>query len=252
MKRKILRSLKKRKKIFQRQIFWVAIFFFCFFYGLFFLFYLSPVFTLKDIELNSNDEILGKKIMMEFKLGLNLIFFNPKKEELFLKNKYIELKEISIKKKLPSILKIDVIKREPLFIFCSKDKNECFLSDEDGFLFDRASNQNLFKIYFPYELSLGQIILGKEKIFKIFTIVSQIKQASLNPYEAEVLDDRFKVLIPNQTFLFFDLDKEVNWQLEKLFTFLNQNNMIKKINELEYIDLRFKDFIYYKYNKQSD
>lgn len=252
MRKKRLRSLKKRKKIFQTKAFWFFLFLFCFSYFLFFFFYLSPVFQLKEIEIDSNDEMFAKRIMLEIKPGVNLLFLNPKEISSNLKEKYIELKEISIEKKLPSRIGIKIVKRMPVLIFCQKETNDCFLADDDGFLFKRAENEKLLKIELLGNLSLGQTVLNKEKILKISRIIAGLNQVSFFPAQAEWENDVFRVLILKKTSLFFDLEKEVDWQLEKFFTFINQEEIKKKMNDFEYIDLRFKDFVNYKYFEKTD
>jgi len=95
---------------------------------------------------------------------------------------------------------------------------------------------------------LGDRIIAKEQISKILEIGTKLKDNFKIPIE-EILvvsDERLNVKTSEGWQIYFDPQKDLNWQLTKLSAVLKEEIPPEKRADLEYIELRFGNFAPYK------
>jgi hypothetical protein len=98
-------------------------------------------------------------------------------------------------------------------------------------------------------LKLGERAVTKEKISKILEIKSkledilkiQIKKADL------ISEKRLNVKTFEGWDIYFNLKKDLDWQLTKLKAVLDEKIPEEKRKDLEYVDLRFGNLAPFKY-----
>ncbi|MGB9598332.1 MAG: FtsQ-type POTRA domain-containing protein [Minisyncoccales bacterium] len=235
-------SFRRRKRIYQKRAFFVFIFLFLIFYFLG-LFLFGPFFLIKDFQIKSQDPLLSKKIFLFLKTK-NLLFLNKEKLKKEIEKRFLEIKKISLKKIYPDLMQIEVEERKGILVFCSQ---ECLLSDQDGFLFSNQIKQEIPKIFVEEKVFLGKTILSQKEISFISQVVNEIKKNNISFEKIRV--EKGDLIFENKErfSIFFDLKKDSQWQLEKLFTFLEKGIEKEKLEKIKIIDLRFGNFVNLEY-----
>jgi hypothetical protein len=181
--------------------------------GVLYAIFFSVIFKIKEIEVLGGERIQKEdfKKFLEGKIEAKyilLIKLNPIKNEI-LKN-FPQISSVEIKRKFPSTLLFKITERKEVAAFCQKE--DCYLIDKEGIVFERGGDQGILKIErenFESEIKPGERVIEKEILDKIL-----------------------------------DISKKIEFGIEKV-SIISQD----KIGDLEYIDLRFGNFAYPKYKK---
>jgi len=252
MRKKVLR-VKKKKPFFKRAIFWNFILFSLAFYFVFYLTYLSEIFAVKNIKIFGLEKIekeYFEKFLSDKIEGKNILFINSQrlKDELF--ESFPQVYFVEIKREFPSTLIFKVSERKEIAVFCQE--KDCYLIDKEGIIFEKKENEegNLLKIQnekLDKELKLGQKVIEKEQLNKILEIV---KKFDIEIESVILISENNLHFKTRQHWkIFIDPQKDIDWQLTKLKVALENAIPKEKINDLEYIDLRFGNFAFPKYKK---
>ncbi|MFZ2976135.1 MAG: FtsQ-type POTRA domain-containing protein [Candidatus Moraniibacteriota bacterium] len=218
-----------------------------------------------------NPEVSGKYLDIIKKNNLILIRVGKIKKDI--KNEFKIIREIKIKRKFPEKLIVSIIERRPQMVFCSADK--CFILDENGEAYDNYfSNEENDKNNFitlneesPREIGLGEIILEKDYM----NYALGIKQELLEKLEIEA-DNHFRVTslisgdiivktkegpprVDERSFsrvetsweIYFNENINLEKEIEMLKVVLENKIEKNQRQDLEYIDLRIDNKIYYKF-----
>lgn len=268
----------KNKRLFSRMLFYFLVFLFC---GVnFYVFFFSYFLKVDKILINGIEEIDSQAIENEiienfskkrgyFFPGDNFILIYSKDLAENLQNKFPKIKTIKVKKIFPNEIKIFITERKALFIWCRGDfiaeeieqgkNNDCFLVDDEGYVYTSADfnlpevkENNLIKIYdgSRREISLGEKIISEE--FLRFTF--EIKNLLQSNLEIKIKNyyhtpSRFSQEIKIQTeegwWLYFSTNFPAIDAVKTLKLFLEKENNIN-LADIEYIDLRMENKIYYK------
>ena len=246
----------------------------------YFLFF-SPYFSVIDIAVSGNKKLTKKNFddYLTQNYNKNIFFLNIAKISSGLTDNFI-LKGVNIEKIYPRSLAVTVIERHPEYaVFYEK---YLYLMDGEGIVFKELKDlssfygasstpgsADLFKEYedlksgYPFlmfsALARGGPAPGDNnrgaEIYKQ-KFLSELKKT----YGAEKISADFKikyitikggndpqitVTLFNNVELYFDLDLDVQTQIDYL-QILYAEKLNKIINDLKYIDLRFGKKIYYK------
>jgi cell division septal protein FtsQ len=184
----------------------------------------------------------------------NILFFSTNKLSSQLVGQFSKLESIKISKKLPHFLVISGIERKPVGVWCLSEHNQCFYFDKNGIAFNETQPSVGFLILNivdqrSRELKLGDEVIAqdwlsnitkaKELLGKIDVNVSEfiISADSFEEFYAKTVEGR-RILFSNAT----DIEK----QISALGTFLKEKLSPNQKANLQYIDLRIQDRIYYK------
>jgi cell division protein FtsQ len=230
-----------------------------------FLFY-SSYFQIEKIEVSGTEKISPEEIKLiiddQIKNSRFLIF---KQNNIFLFNKMkayqkinsqYALEHIEIRKKMPNTILVGIKEKTAALILGSNDR--FYEIDVNGAAIREIFNEEKEKIKNDKQLLIvydesNQEVNIKEKIFEPNTIQfiialknnlsekTNIKIATLKIPNRE--SNEIKVLTEKGYYIYFRSDKDVLPQIEKLNLTLNK---IEEQKNLEYIDLRFEDRVYYK------
>ena len=263
-KRKVLRKKKKRLKSF-----------FYFFSGLVFLFFLiwllvfSDFFQVKEIRvfltqkdknlenkiINCADSLIPKKILFWQTRSIFLISSQGIKKNIL--DNFCYLEDLEIQKKYPKTLILKGKIRKKDFVFCD-NFNNCFFADNFGILFERKGTVSFPVLTLPLEkeksFSLCQQLPIVDYLPKLLKIKNQIEEGLKIPlFEIKYFFPEKVVFVTKEGWqIYFNLDKEIDWQLTKLDTVLKERlKDFESRKNLWYIDVRFGNFANLKYNEEK-
>ena len=268
--KKLYYGAKNRKNIsFWKKvvIFFITIFFICLLSSIFYLLFFYPYFFIKKVEINGLDnidrgeveEIINNQLSQKRCLVLsqeNIFVLDKNEITRQLYEKY-NLVSLNVNKELPDILRVEVGEKDPLIIW--KTGERFFEVDDQGIIIRELSSNELNKIS---EQNLPIIHDKDNRDAKINSNVVSPKMAHFAINFKKMISDRSDIKIShfrvsedlrNELRAVTDAGWEIyllaednlDQQVEKLFLFL-KNKKVEIGDNLEYVDLRFGDRIYYK------
>ncbi|OGI79442.1 hypothetical protein A3F19_00505 [Candidatus Nomurabacteria bacterium RIFCSPHIGHO2_12_FULL_37_29] len=196
------------------------------------------------------------------------IFFYPKnniKKELA--NQFKRLKDITLFVEKNKVLKISLNERIGLYTWCGispgteligeNSKEQCYFIDKDGYVFDEApyfSGEVYFKFYGP----ILESYFSPDIFSKLISFKDTLFSMGLEPVILYMQENKnIKIFLSDRTssskpeiILKSDSDFEkIADNLEAaLTTEPLQKNLKSKYSSLKYIDLRFGNKVYYKFD----
>ncbi len=282
------KSTSQRQKI-KKPINWkkvgVVFLMICFLIFVGWVIFFSPALQIKNVEVvgfDDKQQIIAKtdKVRHDFILGKvsknNLILF-PKTQVIENINKDdIRIKKIKITKKFPDTLIVKITKRTKLFLWRFSDG--CLLYDEDGViiqpvnctnsnsrseLINTCENNKLTKGLncLPVWTDSGKNDFNSETVKRKSKFVEQIfnslKQttyfnSSILISIPSVATGEIKVKNSQYGSLLFDANSNIDKQLKTLKAFLEQKVSLNELRQMDYIDLRIKNKLIYKFKENSE
>lgn len=253
-------KIKRKKPFYKKKIFLFSLFLiFLFFLNYFFLF--SYFFQIKEFKILGAEKIKEEDLenFLEKKIKKEILIFNTKsiflinlkdfKEEML--NIFPQIEEVSFKRKFPDIIEVIIKERKPIAFYHQKD--EYFLIDRFGIIFEKINieeNSNFFTIEKENqkESKLGEMVISPETIKKILEIEEGLKKLNLECKLFKIPSEERINAQTNKGFeIYFTLSEKISVQLFYLQVLLKEKISEEKIEDLEYIDLRFGNRIFFKY-----
>lgn len=268
MKRKFrkyrrFKRFKKRKSILKSRFFWSFVLILALIILVFYFFFLSKIFRIKEINISAPDDISQKEIqaLLEEELETPFFYFfhkntfflvNSQKIEDRILKEYPEIKEVTLEKKFPKSLNLEIKKREAAGIWCFSEDN-CFLIDKEGIIFQgifrELVSEGLVKIFSEDEKvkNLGGKVIAEEKINQLLEIHHELEENLRIGVERFTLSEgeRLDVKTIEEWEIYFDLAGDINLALTKLGLLLEKEIPPEDRENLQYIDFRFSK-VYYK------
>lgn len=253
-------NAKKKKSMLKSKLFWFAVFFFIVMGGTFYLFFLSSVFEIKEINISGNKKISTQEIrnIIEEKINEKKLLFISK--NFFLTDfqgakqiieEFPAAAGVILKRKFPNKVIVNVEERIPVGIWCQSDDN-CYYIDEEGVIFEKTKYKRELVINSKKEIIFGQRIIEKESIKDILKIHNELKGLKLNIQDFNILDQGEKLVADiNGWEIYFNLLENASNQLFNLKLLLKEKIPLEQRDNLEYIDLRFGSRVFYR-NKDID
>lgn len=210
----------------------------------------SPVLRIQNIEIIGNISVSSKDItdFVKSKLTGNYFFFFPKNNSLlyprnFIQNSilslFIQLNSVDVRLKNLNTLEINVSERKPYSLWCVgelMDANECYFMDKSGLIFAKAPSfsGNVFIRYYGKKYS-------EEKQFKeIDSFIQAIQKLDISVIAVSAKDNGDFEIVSKTGQIFFNNKKSFDDTLANLMIILKEK---KNIN---YIDLRYGNKVYFK------
>ncbi len=253
------KRFKKRKSLLKSRFFWIFILILASAILVFYLFFLSEIFRIKEIDISAPEDISKEEIQVLLQKELETSFFiffrkntfflvNSQKIEDRILKEYPEIKEVILKKKFPKSLTLEVKKRIAVGIWCFEEDN-CFLIDDNGIIFRGSTSKDLVKIFSRggEVKNLGEEIIPKEKMNQLLGIHDELEENLGIDVEKFILrgSDNLDVKTIEGWEIYFDLAGDINLILTKLSLLLEKEISSEDRENLQYIDLRFSK-VYYK------
>lgn len=258
------KKIRKRKSFLKRILqnrFFLSVFLVSsLFFGIFYLFVLSPVFSIQEIKIEGNLRFVLKEEIEEYihaAIGNNFLkskslfcFSKRTLSQLLLKN-FPAIYEIKIKRVLPHVLLVQIQERNPVALFC--EEKRCFLMDKEGIIFHPATLKNLviFKKE-KAEIQIGREMVDKQLLGKILTILNVLKnELAIETQEVFLAPLEIKIQTKTGPILILTPQKNLEDQIEDLEVLVEKQIGKENLERIEYIDLRF-DKIFYRTKQRKD
>lgn len=237
---------------------------------------------------NTIEKQIPKKIL--FFSSKSIFLVDLGKIHKVLLEEFPEIDNINLKRKFPNTLKIEVKERGPVAIFC-QDEN-CFFIDRKGVAFEdfeqyvaqemdssadgkkeiegrpeREVPQGvvpqdginlIIRHQKPLDFSLGQRLVEKEVVESVLKIQEELKDSlGINVGEYLIVPPiQLNAETSEGWWIYFNLEKDIDWQITELGLVLKEQIPSEKKEELQYIDLRFDKILIYpdfsRYRSESD
>jgi cell division septal protein FtsQ len=272
-KRKIISIHENRNQgiAWGRFFYWIALFSFLgvIFYSLFFAGFLSvnqikiaglDELSEKNILDVANSEIGGKYLKIVDKN--NLLLINSSSVEKNLKKRFVKIESVKITKKFPNTLIVNIKERESSMVLCPDD--ECYLIDWQGIAYSKIDyslpevSENRLAVLRDLSnktVNVGEFIFTSNYLEYISKIGEKIKSAvDIEMEMGYETPSRVSADIRGTTKggwrIFFNSNIDIQKKIDMLRSVLDEKNGDKK-NDLEYVDLRSENKVYYKLKQGS-
>ncbi|PIR57939.1 MAG: hypothetical protein COU71_01310 [Parcubacteria group bacterium CG10_big_fil_rev_8_21_14_0_10_38_31] len=261
------RKIKRKRLTLKLSLYLLAII--CLF-SVFVSFFYIPKFKIKEIEINGissdNKDKLSNKfsvVMVDKYLGIfpynNIFIFPEGKLKADVLSEYPDIKEIDFKNFFPGKVLTTASERDLFAVWCFKE-GDCSFVDEDGFIFKSAPvfYGNIFLKFFDERrgsssdgLDKGKQALDKNDFDKLVDFINFTASKNILIYKIFIRDEGV-----------YDLETILGWHIllnkennpEEAFQNLRiiLDSQIKEdyVDKIGYIDLRFGNKIFYKFNDE--
>lgn len=266
-KKKKIEKYQEEKHNFLKIAFCVfLVIFFCIvFYALFF----SSFLKITNVSIEGVRDLEREKIQEEIERYLderfvyvfgknNLIVFGEAGIEEALKEKFKKIRSVSVSKEFPGSVTISIVEKDLLLLWCSREK--CFMIDEEGRAYQEADlnskkikENDLIRVsdLSGKEIDEGGYVLEKGYCDFVLSLKDQIWNELRIAVSAEFetpsrIADEVIVATSEGWKIYFDSRKPLGGSIENLGIFLKKEADHNKRSNLEYVDLRAGNKIFYK------
>ncbi|MGB2761975.1 MAG: FtsQ-type POTRA domain-containing protein [Minisyncoccales bacterium] len=235
--------IKRKKSLLKNKFFWFGAFFLTIVVLLSYFLFFHSFFRINKLEISGNEKLKTEQIEGLIEKDKNIFLFNIDKNKKKILENFPELVEVYIEKNFPKSIKVQVKERKPAVVFCQNE--ECFFVDKKGILYEKAEPNRMLKIknlILDRELRLGDEVLTENQLNQILYIESRIEDDLEIQIElAEIISAmRLNIQTSEGWQIYFNIQRDVDWQLTELKLILEKKLPLEKREELEYIDLRFE------------
>src|SRR3989344_2174489 len=215
----------------------------------------------KVVETEAIKEVAEKELAGDyfFVFPKTNIFLYPKnKLEYALLNEFKRIKDVSFLVEDRKMLRMDVSERTPKYLWCDgivmspSVPENCYFMDEGGFIFDEApyfSGEVYFKFY-------GTASLLEKSFENLISFKKTLEGMGLRPAVLSIQENRdVRIFLSTSTGpeIIFKVDSDFQKVTENLEAALTteplQSDFKNKYSSLLYIDLRFGNKVYFKFNE---
>ena len=214
---------------------------------------LSPILKAKEINIYGNKEIDSEAIKNNIQsINILLMTTNGLKNELL--KDFPKISEIEIRKNIfKRTIAVTIVEREKLGIICKENTGNCFYIDKNGIIFENAPKTSgslilLIKDFSSREFTLGGKIFTEQIMDSIVEIRESFNSSTkvkIDWFETRTNPPKeLRIITTKGWYILFDSARDTKKQFSILKTALDEK--IKNTDNLEYIDLRIENRIYYK------
>lgn len=188
-------------------------------------------------------------------------FFIYPKDELkdFLQDRFKRIDKIVVDTSDKKTVRISITERGMYAMWCKNTEDidfseKCYFMDDNGVIFSEAptfSGDAYFKYYGFFATStnpIGQVYLSSTTIFaEISNFVGRVKDTTINPVGLLSKEaGEFDLLLPEGGKIYFDNLQSFDKTAENLETLLKTIHSTTTDLNVDYIDLRFGNKLFYK------
>lgn len=251
---------KTVKRVFLNRFFWLFFLSLTIIVGLVYLFLFSSVFKIKEFQILGCEKINQEEIKEFFasKKGINIFLVNFKDDLSILTKNYPMISQISLIKKFPNLIFLQIEERKPVIykkiLNSFSGEEELFLIDKDGVAFEKifeiqSGIVKIKNISQDDAIKLGEQLMEKKDIENILKIQNKLNSINVLIEEIEIISSkRFNIKTVQGFEIYFNPEKNLASQLEKLEIILKEKITLNLRKNIEYIDLRFEKIYIYPEN----
>lgn len=202
----------------------------------------SNLFSVQEIIVSGGGKFVKNediKEILKSNIGINIFKISAGSIKSNIKNNFLSLEKVSVKRIFPSKIKVQVYEKTGAAVIIREGEYEGLLIDKDGFVLGFAtSDLNYTKIYYTNinEFSVGSFTNNKD-ILDILSLIEVFKTNSIKIENIMIYGDSYKLNISGILVFLNKVDGKDKSEL--------LNKIIKKYQieakVLEKVDLRFKD-----------
>lgn len=204
--------------------------------------------------------------IVDEQLAGSYAFLIPRSSSFFYSKRAISSRLLDAEKRIEvakvsredmNTLQIEVTEREPAGIWCMKENNDCYLLDDDGYIFAESPSFT-GDVYFKYYGiidgdPIGTQYLRQDEFHTLGFFVNAMKELQLSPVSLSLIDDEYAVILKEGGKVIFVRGDSFDRVLENLETALQSPTFKERqLSELEYIDLRFPNRVVYKWQEGAE
>lgn len=200
----------------------------------------------EEIEKIISSDIEGN-YFWKFYSKRNILLYPKQNIKENLLTKYSEIKTVDLNLDLPNTLNIFIEEYKPYALWC---KTDCYLIDKTGYLFKKTKDKQDF---FEYQTSLPSEtentlrsrVFKEKKFDEIDSFVKLIEGSNLNPTKLVSEDNKkYELYFNESSKIIFNDEQNIRELMDNFQAVLNIEDFY--INNIEYIDLRFGNKVFYK------
>jgi cell division septal protein FtsQ len=214
----------------------------------------SPRFQVSELNISGNNNISTEDLEIaageKLKTSFSLLGFDISTESIFLSmgngvsdlmESFPEIEKITVKKDFPNGVSLQIVEKTPYAVWTdSFDDAKKYLVDKNGSYIknfeDKEEYNSLIKVNEKEEF----VNLTKKDILeRLSKIESKLKNNSINVIEFDVLQEKVVAKSNLSCEIFFNINDDLDWQIEKLGIVLSNSKYSADLGNFEYIDLRF-------------
>jgi len=173
--------------------------------------------------------------------GKNMLKIDEYSIEKNLKDKFLGIKEIHIKKKIPTYIIVDVIERIPSVLLLDYDY-KVYMVDSDGFVLGEPTDpyKNLPSIKYNKKVEVGSFINSKS--ISLYNNVREgLENIPLTVVDVILGDDFATIYLQNNITVYLSNEKEVGDSFDIVYSIIGKfSTDDKKVSK---IDLRYDKVI---------
>ncbi len=223
----------------------ILIIFLVIFTGLFYLFFYSGIFVVKNIVVDETLPSESKTILEELK-GQNIFFIRSQNAEQKITNQFPEIQQIKIQRGLPNTLKISGGEHFPKIVWLSQERS--YLVDEAGLIFKEIQGPTdlaIVKDNKDLAVNMGSQVVSPNFLDFITDLNNKFSnKIGFKITRFEINDTIFQAngVTDQGWYIKFDTTRPVDNQLEAVSKLIAEH----KDEIKEYADVRVEGKVYFK------
>ena len=233
--------------------------------GLIYLLFFAKLFDVRAVEVISPSAIPSEEVhrvavnILERKWltiarKSNGIVFSPEKIRDELMRTIPRIKDVVIRRVSLHRIEITITERQPVGLWCLVKKETCYYFDEGGTAFAKllpVSGYLFIAINDSRDRSveLGARVAPETWIKHILEVKRHLQFGGISISEIQIPDgsyEEFHIVTREGWKIFMSNDTDIDRQITSMLQFIKQNFTTDQRRQLQYIDLRVDDRIYYK------
>ena len=194
----------------------------------------------------------------------NVFLFQPKVIEEELRGTFKKIEQVEVSRDSLQSIVVDVSERKPFYLWCTTEAKKeveqpCYFLDINGYVFAPApyfSGSVYFEFYKPFvggnENPIGTYFLPESEFKRLIAFRNSLREINIEPKSLSVLDSGdYSFLLLDGTEVFFNPKQDFDLLFHNLVATFDTEQFSRKRKQgfsLEYIDLRFDNKVYYRFN----
>jgi cell division septal protein FtsQ len=214
----------------------------------------SPRFQVSQLSVSGNNNIatadLEKVAQEKLKTSFSVLGMDISTESIFLSmgkgtkslmESFPEIEKVTIKKNFPNGISLQIVEKTPYAVWTDEFNNsKCYLVDKSGSFIknyeEKAEYASLVRVT---EKESIKDLDKKSVLDNLAKISDKLKSSSINAKSFDVYSEKVVVQSNLACQLYFNINGDLDWQIEKLGIVLSNSKYSSDLNKLQYIDLRF-------------
>lgn len=251
--------VKRKKKILKSRFFWFSLLILISFLAVSYFICFHSFFQIKEVEISGNQKVSSENIKSSVEINLprkillsnskSIFLIDLKKVEESILRKFPQVNRVNFDRDFPSKLIILIEEKKPVAIL-EKGEDSYFL-DQEGVIFEKVLEKRAWLIIkdpnLNQDIGLGEGVIERGKLSQILEIQSELKELKIEISLAEIVNQqRVNVRTLEGWDIYFNLEDDISRQVFNLDLVLKEKISSEQRGNLEYVDLRFGNQVYYK------